>query len=328
VSAKRMKRRRLGRTGVEVSEIGYGAWGIGASMWVGARDEESLEALDRAIDLGVNFIDTGLAYGDGHSEKLVGQVVRRRSERIWVASKVPPKNLLWPARPGIAVERVFPYDYVVRSTETSLRNLGVDMIDIQQFHVWSPEWLASETWRRAVEDLKRAGKVRWLGISINDYQPESAIDTLETGLIDCVQVIYNVYDPTAADRLLPVCEKLDIGVIARVPLDEGGLTGNITPDTRFPAGDWRNRYFRGERKRLVWERAEKLKQAVGEGHGTLAQVALRFCLSHPAVSTVIPGMRSVRNVDSSCAVSDIGPLPADLLVELRNHIWIRNFYGS
>jgi len=323
-----MRYRTFGRTNLSLSEIGYGAWGIGKGMWVGAEDDASLRALDRAMDLGVNVIDTALAYGDGHSETLVGQAVRRRKDRIWVATKVPPKNLLWPARPGIGIEKAFPYDYIVRSTETSLRNLGVESIDVQQFHVWSPEWVASDVWRRAVEDLKRAGKVRFFGISINDYQPESAIEALRTGLIDCVQVIYNIYDPAAAGVLFPVCQELNIGVIARVPLDEGGLTGAITPGTAFPAGDWRSRYFGGQRKRQVWERAERLKQALSDAHGTLAQLALRFCLSHPAVSTVIPGMRSLRNVESSCAVSDIGPLPESVLAELQNHVWIRNFYGS
>jgi aryl-alcohol dehydrogenase-like predicted oxidoreductase len=201
-------------------------------------------------------------------------------------------------------------------------------LDVQQFHVWSPDWLASEQWRRAIQDLKGSGKVRFFGISINDYQPDSAIDAVHTGLIDCVQVIYNIYDPTAADRLFPACRERNIGVIARVPLDEGGLTGSITPETKFPPGDWRNRYFQGDRKRQVWERAERIRQAVGNAHGTLPQVALRFCLSHPAVSTVIPGMRSVRNVESSCAVSELGPLPEPVLAELKHHIWIRNFYGA
>ncbi len=323
-----MRYRTLGRTGLQVSEIGYGAWGIGKSMWIGAEDETSLQALERAIDLGLNFIDTALAYGDGHSEMLVGQVVRRRKERICVATKVPPLNRRWPAQPGVPISQVFPYHYIIQCTERSLRNLGLEALDLQQFHVWSPEWLDSDDWRRAVEDLKRSGKVRWFGVSINDYEPDSVLDTLRTGLIDCVQAIYNIYDPTAADRLFPLCQELHIGVIARVPLDEGGLTGSITPDTQFPPGDWRNRYFRGRRKREVWERASRLQQAVGTAHGTLAQVALRFCLSHPAVATVIPGMRTLRNVESNCAVSELGPLPAPVLAELKNHIWIRNFYGS
>ena len=321
-----MRYRTFGRTGWQVSEIGYGAWGIGRFMWIGAEDRESLRALDRAIDLGLNFIDTALAYGDGHSETLVGQAVRKRREKICVATKVPPKNLLWPARPGIPIDKVFPYRYILECTDKSLKHLGLDAIDVQQFHVWSPDWLAADDWRRAIEDLKKSGKVRFFGISINDYQPDSAPDALRTGLIDCVQVIYNIYDPTAADNLFPLCHKLNIGVIARVPLDEGGLTGNITPDTVFPRGDWRNRYFQDDRKRQVWERAEKLKQAVGEQHGTLAQAALRFCLSHPAVSTVIPGMRSVRNVESSCAASDMGLLPEPVLAEIQKHAWIRNFY--
>jgi aryl-alcohol dehydrogenase-like predicted oxidoreductase len=323
-----MRYRNFGRTGWQVSEIGFGAWGIGKAMWIGAEDRDSLKALERAVDLGLNFIDTALAYGDGHSEQLVGQAVRGRSERIYVATKIPPKNYLWPARPGIPISEVFPYKYIVDCTNKSLKNLQTDAIDLQQFHVWSPEWLGSDDWRRAIEDLKKSGKVRFFGISINDYQPDSALDTLRTGLIDCVQVIYNIYDPMAAENLFPLCRELNVGVIARVPLDEGGLTGNITADTQFPKGDWRNGYFGGDRKREVAARAERLKVAVGDGHGTLAQVALRFCLSDPTVGTVIPGMSSIKNVESSCATSDMGPLPEPVLDELKHHVWIRNFYES
>lgn len=318
--------RALGRTALEVSEIGYGAWGIGKAQWLGAEDHESLRALQRAMDLGLNFVDTALAYGAGHSEELVGEAVRKRRERIYVATKVPPKNQLWPARPGIPIRDVFPYDYIVQCTERSLRNLRLETVDLQQLHVWSPEWLAQEDWQRAAEDLKKSGKARFFGISINDYQPDSAVEALRTGLIDCVQVIYNIYDARAADRLLPLCRELGVGVIARVPLDEGGLTGNITPDTVFPRGDWRQYYFSGDRKRQVWEHTQALQQALGDRYGTLAQTALRFCLSHPAVSTVIPGMRSLRNVESNCAVSAMGPLPPAVLDDLKNHEWIRNFY--
>ncbi len=320
-----MKYRAFGRTGWQISEIGFGAWGIGRSMWIGATDDESTRALDRAMDLGLNFIDTALAYGDGHSERLVG-AARRRRDRIYVATKVPPKNLLWPARPGIPIGRVFPYKYIIESTETSLKNLGLDSVDLQQFHVWSPDWLQADDWRRAIQDLKKSGKVRAFGISVNDYQPDSVLETLETGLVDAIQVIYNIYDARAAERLFPLCRQLGVGVIARVPLDEGGLTGNIRPDTEFPDGDWRRRYFHGDRRRQVWERGEKLQQALGGQYGSLAQAALRFCLSDPAVTTVIPGMRSVRNVESSCAVSDIGPLPDPTLETLKEHAWIRNFY--
>jgi len=322
-----MRYRKLGRTGFEVSEIGYGAWGIGGKMWLDSDDQESLRALRRAFELGVNFIDTALVYGDGHSEQLVAQVLRDAPHKVYVATKVPPKNRLWPARPGIGIEEVFPYDYIIRCTEESLRNLGLETVDLQQLHVWNPEWLDREEWRRAAEDLKRAGKIRAFGISINDHQPDSALEVIQTGLIDTVQVIYNIFDQSPEKNLFPLCQKLDIGVIVRVPLDEGGLTGKITPETRFPPGDWREEYFKGDRKRQVWERVQAIQRDIeGLVEGTIAEVALRFCLSHPAVSTVIPGMRRVQTVESSCSVSDLGPLPENVIQVLRRHAWPRNFY--
>jgi aryl-alcohol dehydrogenase-like predicted oxidoreductase len=323
-----MRYRMLGRTGFSVSEIGFGAWGIGGKMWLGARDEESLAALRRAFELGLNFIDTALAYGDGHSERLVGRAVREHGGKIYVATKVPPKNYLWPARPGIGIEEVFPYDYIVRSTEQSLRNLGLDTIDLQQLHVWNPEWIDRDDWRRAADDLKLSGKVRAFGISINDHEPDSALDVLKTGLIDTVQVIYNIFDQSPEENLFPLCLALNVGVIARVPLDEGGLTGAITPETKFPPGDWRELYFKGDRKRQVAERVAALRRDLEGVEGTLAEIALRFCLSHPAVSTVIPGMRRRETVESSCRASDLGPLPQAVREKLKRHAWKRNFYPA
>ncbi len=322
-----MRYRKLGRTNLEVSEIGFGAWGIGGKQWLGGSDEESLRALRRAVELGLNFIDTALAYGDGHSERLVGQVLREAGTRICVATKVPPKNRLWPARPGIGIQEVFPYDYIIRSTEESLRNLGVETIDLQQLHVWNPEWLESDVWRRAFEDLKRSGKVRFVGVSINDHQPDSALELIRTGRIDTVQVIYNIFDQTPERNLFPLCTECDIGVIARVPFDEGSLTGTITETTRFDPEDFRAYYFRGDRKRQVVERVRVLQRDLAAVEGTLPEIALRFCLSHPAVSTVIPGMRKVRNVEANCAVSDQGPLDERVLQILRRHAWNRNFYS-
>jgi aryl-alcohol dehydrogenase-like predicted oxidoreductase len=321
-----MKYRKLGRTNYEVSEIGYGAWGIGGALWQGAKDDESIAALRRAIELGLNFIDTALAYGDGHSEKLVGQVVRASDRKIYVATKVPPKNELWPARPGIGIEKVFPYDYIIASTERSLRNLGLETIDLQQLHVWNPEWIGRDEWRRAFEDLKRSGKVRAVGVSINDHQPDSALELICTGLIDTVQVIYNIFDQSPESNLFPLCVERNIGVLARVPLDEGSLTGRITEDSTFPRGDFRNRYFAGDRRRQVVEHVNALRRDLGAAGGDLPETALRFCLSHPAVSTVIPGMRSIRNVEANCGVSDKGPLPPGVLGVLRRHAWERNFY--
>ncbi len=323
-----MNYRKLGKTGLDVSEIGFGAWGIGKTMWIGASDSESLAALRHAIDLGLNFIDTALAYGDGHSEKLVGEAVRASGKRVYIATKVPPKNKRWPARPGIGIEEAFPRDYVVESTETSLRNLGVEQIDVQQLHVWNPEWLASDEWRRALEDLKTSGKVKAVGISINDHQPDSALGIIETGLIDTVQVIYNIFDQTPASSLFPACVKHGVGVIVRVPFDEGALTGRITEATVFPEGDFRNHYFRDDRKKQVEERVKAIAADTGLASVTdVANLAMRYCLSEAAVSTVIPGMRSMSSVDGNVRASDNGPLDAAQLETLRKHAWDRNFYG-
>jgi aryl-alcohol dehydrogenase-like predicted oxidoreductase len=322
-----MRYRRLGRTGFEVGEIGLGAWGIGGKQWRGGTDEESIAAVRRAIELGVNLIDTALAYGDGHSERLTGRLIREAPSKIYVATKVPPKNRLWPARPGIGIEQVFPYRYIVDCTEESLRNLGLETIDLQQLHVWNPEWIDRDDWRRAFEDLKKSGKVRAVGVSINDHQPDSALEIIRTGLIDTVQVIYNIFDQTPEKNLLPLTQELNIGVLGRVPLDEGALTGSVTEATQFEPEEFRAFYFRGDRKKQVAGRVAALKKDLDGAQGTLAENALRFCLSHPAVSTVIPGMRRVRTVESSVSVSDKGPLDADTLSILRRHTWTKNFYS-
>jgi aryl-alcohol dehydrogenase-like predicted oxidoreductase len=321
-----MRYRKLERKHWDVSEIGYGAWGIGGKQWLGGEDDESLNALRRAIELGLNFIDTALAYGEGHSEQLVGKVVRQSGRKVRVATKVPPKNQIWPARPGIGIEEVFPYEYVVNCTEKSLKNLGLETIDLQQLHVWNPEWIDREEWRRAFEDLKVQGKVQAVGISINDHQPDSALEIVKTGLIDSVQVIYNVFDQTPERNLFPLTRQMGVGVLARVPLDEGALTGTVTEATNFERGDFRSWYFRGNRKREVVEHVEPLKKDLADVPGTLAEIALRFCLSHPAVTAVIPGMRRVRNVEANCALSDAGPLPEDVLALLRKHAWGKNYY--
>ncbi len=323
-----MHYRTLGKTGLEVSEIGYGAWGVGKSMWIGAEDEESLKALNAAIDQGLNFIDTALGYGDGHSERLVGQVVRSRSERVYVATKVPPKNRQWPARPGVPAREAFPADHVIACAEQSLRNLGLETVDVLQFHVWSDEWVGAGDWLDAVQRLKEQGKIRFFGVSINDHQPDSALRLVESGNVDTVQVIYNIFDQSPEDRLFPMCQQHNVGVIVRVPLDEGGLTGTVTPDTVFPDGDFRNNYFRGERKREVYEHVQRIVADLGISLDQLPEVALRYTLSHPAVSTVIPGMRTVRHVERNCAIGDGRGLPPEQVQRLKAHRWVRNFYSD
>jgi aryl-alcohol dehydrogenase-like predicted oxidoreductase len=319
-----MKTRRLGRTGVSVSEIGYGAWGIGGSQWIGAKDDESLKALHRAVDLGLNFIDTALAYGDGHSEQLVGRLVRERKETIHVATKVPPANWEWPAAKPAA--EVFPAEHIRKSAETSLKNLGLERIDLLQLHVWLDDYLQADWIRDTFAALQREGKVRWVGISINDHAPASALQAVASGVFDTVQVIYNIYDPTPADALFPACLKHDVGVIVRVPFDEGGLLGNITPETVFPKGDFRNVYFKADRKNEVHARTEALRPLLGDEAQALPELALRFCLSQDAVSTVIPGMRRLGSVESNIGVSDGRRLSPALRERLRGHAWPRNFY--
>ncbi|HEX6736991.1 MAG TPA: aldo/keto reductase, partial [Vicinamibacteria bacterium] len=300
-----MQHRKLGRTGLVVSEIGYGAWGIGGGMWVGAEDEDSLRALHRACDLGVNFFDTALDYGRGHSESLVGRLVRERREPVYVATKIPPRNKVWPAAKGVPVQEVFTAEHIRSSAETSLKNLGHDSVDLLQLHVWRDEFLdQGDEWKDAFLALKQEGKARFLGISINDHDPGSALRAVASGLFDTVQVIYNIFDQSPEAQLFPLCLEHHVGVLARVPFDEGGLTGAITADTTFPQGDWRHRYFAGDRKAQVQARAQALQAVMGAEAGSLPELALRFCLSHEAVSTVIPGMRRVATVEANAAVSD------------------------
>jgi aryl-alcohol dehydrogenase-like predicted oxidoreductase len=295
-------------------------------MWLGAEDDESLKALNRAVDLGVTMIDTALAYGNGHSERLVGQVARERDEPIVVATKIPPKNMQWPAPTGIDPDEAFPADYVRECTERSLRHLGLDTIDVQQFHVWSDDWVGRGSWLDGIEALKSEGKIRAFGVSINDHQPANALKLIESGDVDTVQVIYNVFDQSPEDELLPACEQHGVGVLARVPFDEGALTGTIGPDTEFPDGDFRNHYFRDDRKQQVADHVQAILDDLGIERDQLAEVALRYILSHPAVSTVIPGMRSVRNVERNAAVGDGRGLPAEQVAGLKRHRWVRDFY--
>lgn len=323
-----MQYRKLGSTEAEVSEIGFGAWGIGGKQWKGGDDDESMRALQRAFDLGINFVDTALAYGDGHSERLVGQAVKKTIHRVFVATKIPPKNGIWPASPTTPISEVFPYDYIVRCTEDSLKNLRVEQIYLQQFHVWTDAWTETEEWRRAIEDLRKSGRVRYFGVSISEHDPDSALEAVKTGTITAVQVIYNVFDQSAEKNLFPLCQRLKVGVLARVPLDEGGLTGTITEGTKFEPGEFRDSYFRGDRKRQVVEHVEALKRDLGLENvpESLPQMALRFCLSHPAVTTVIPGMRRVATVESSCRAAAGGKLDEKTLAILKRHAWERNFY--
>ena len=316
-----MRTRGFGRTGWQVSEIGYGMWGMGG--WTGSDDQESLRALARALALGCNFFDTAWAYGQGKSETLLGEALRaHRAAPAYVATKIPPKNLKWPGKAEYAVQDTYPAAHIRDYTEKSLRNLGVETIDLQQFHVWSDAWADDEGWQRAVDDLKREKLVRAMGISVNRWEATNVLRALKTGLIDSVQVVYNIFDQAPEDELLPYCLAHGIAVIARVPFDEGSLTGTLTPDSRWPAGDWRNIYFNAEHLTATLERVDRLSPLVPEGMD-LAELALRFILEHPAVSTTIPGMRRPAHVERNLAASDGVRLPPRLSDALKIHRWDR-----
>jgi aryl-alcohol dehydrogenase-like predicted oxidoreductase len=316
-----MRYRTFGRTGWQVSEVGYGMWGMAG--WTGSEDEQSRQALQRAVDLGCTFFDTAYAYGEGRSEHLLGALLRANpGVRLYTATKLPPKNRRWPSRRGFALADVFPPDHIREYTEKSLANLGQSCVDLIQFHVWEDDWATDESWQRAVADLKRQGMVRAVGVSVNRWEPANVLRTLRTGHIDAVQVIYNIFDQAPEDELFPLCRELNVAVIARVPFDEGTLTGTLTKDSHWPAGDWRNTYFVPENLIPSVERADALKPLLPPGM-SMPEMALRFILSNPDVSTVIPGMRKVRNVESNLAASDAGPLPAKLLAQLRQYRWDR-----
>ena len=317
-----MNERPFPGLGRSVSEIGCGTWGMGG--WTGANDDLSAAALDRAVARGCNFFDTAAAYGDGHSERLLGALLSRHRDRfLCVATKVPSKNRRWPGSASTPASEAFPADHVVNSTRVSLQNLGVNAIDLQQFHVWDDSWTADDGWKRAVEQLKREGTIRAFGISVNRWEPENVLLALATGLVDAVQVVYNVFDQAPEDLLFSECRKRGIAAIARVPFDEGSLTGTLKHDSRWPEGDWRNRYFTPQRLAETLPRVERLRAIATGWELTLPELALRFILSNPTVTTVIPGMRHPRHVDANVGASEAGSLSSEQIAVLRAHRWDR-----
>lgn len=316
-----MQYRRFGRSDWKVSEIGYGMWGLAG--WTGSEKSEVDEALERSVELGCNFFDTAWAYAEGKSEQILGQLIKKHNaHHLYFATKIPAKNFKWPAKPDYKLEDCYPFQHIIDYTEKSLKNLNVDCIDLQQFHVWDDSWADHDDWKKGIEKLKKDGKVKQFGISVNRWEPENVLKALETGLIDAVQVIYNIFDQNPEDKLFPLCRKLDIGVIARVPFDEGTLTGTLTKDTVFPKDDWRSTYFVPENLIPSVERADELKTLV-PSRMSMAQMALRFILCNDDVHTIIPGMRKIRNVEANMATSDGKKLDEALRLELKNHRWDR-----
>lgn len=325
-----MRQRQFGRTGWEVSEIGYGMWGMGG--WSGSDDQQSLESLQAAVESGCNFFDTAFAYGEGHSEKLLGQTVRaNRDKSLYTATKIPPKNKQWPAQPESTLENSYPPDHVEEFVHRSLENSGLESFDLIQFHTWEDNWLRDDRWFYKLDDLRSQHLIKAIGISLNRWEPWNGVRAVRTGQIDAVQVVYNIFDQNPEDVLFPACAEMNTAIIARVPFDEGTLTGTLTKESRWPEGDFRNTYFAPDNLLPSLERIDLLKVLLrdwnrehsGEREITLPELALRFILSNDNVSTIIPGMRKLAHVEANVAASDAGPLPRHLYEKLKEHRWVR-----
>jgi aryl-alcohol dehydrogenase-like predicted oxidoreductase len=316
-----MKTRKFGKTNWLISELGYGMWGLAG--WTGSDQNEVEKSLELSVELGCNFFDTAWGYAEGKSEEILGKLLRRHSDKkLYAATKIPPKNFIWPSKAGFQLKDCFPASHIIEYTEKSLKNLNVDQIDLQQFHVWEDAWSDQDEWKSAIEKLTKEGKVAHWGVSVNRWEPNNCLKTIETGLISSVQVIYNIFDQNPEDELFPLCKKMDVGIIARVPFDEGSLTGLLTYDTIFPADDWRSTYFVPENLTSSVDHANALKPIIPEGMD-MPEMALRFILSNPDVGTIIPGMRKIKHVQSNISCSDGQGLPKAKIDELRNHRWER-----
>ncbi|MFO7632008.1 MAG: aldo/keto reductase [Caldilinea sp.] len=320
-----MQYRNLGRTGMEVSAIGFGAWAIGGS-WGPQDEQDSLAALHRAIDLGVNFIDTAAGYGNGKSERLIGQVLKQRSETVYVATKTPPLPGNWPPSPYDVAEERYPERYLRENVEERLRTLQTDCIDLLQLHTWTRAWNRNPKPFEVLRKLQAEGKIRSVGVSTPEHDQNSVIDLMRDGYVDAVQVIYNIFDQEPAAELLPAAQETQTGILVRVVFDEGVLAGKYTANTHFAEGDFRNNYFAGDRLARAVARVDKIKADIAEYGVSMPQVALQFALAHLAVSTVIPGIRNIYQAEANSAVADAAPLPDALMEKLRGHAWLRSFW--
>lgn len=329
-----MQYQQFGRLNWNVSRIGFGAWAIGAAHWGNQRDEDSLAALHRALDLGVTFIDTAQGYGDGHSERIIAKVLGERGQRggggpIRVATKIPPTDGHWPPLPNDSCEERYPPEYLRERTERSLRDLNAEVLDVVQLHTWTRAWNSNPTALEVLRDLQKEGKIIGIGISTPEHDQNSLIELMRNGWLDAVQVIYNIFEQEPAAEFLPTALEHDVGVIVRVVFDEGSLTGKFAPETTFPDGDFRQTYFKGDRLQHTLAHVEGVRKTLAkhpEGKDGMASAAVRFALAHPAVSTVITGIRTVEQAELNCAVADHPPLSADLMQDLYQHIWRRAFW--
>jgi aryl-alcohol dehydrogenase-like predicted oxidoreductase len=323
-----MEYRQFGRIGWDVSEIGYGMWGM--ASWSNSNDDESLSSLQAAVDRGCNFFDTAYAYGEGRSENLLGQIVRANpSKRLYTATKIPPKNLQWPAKPEFTLKESYPPDHIEEFVHRSLENAKFEQFDLVQFHTWMDDWMRDDRWFYKLDDLRSQGLLKAIGISINRWEPWNGVRAVKSGQINSVQVIYNIFDQNPEDELFPACKEMNVAVIARVPFDEGTLTGTLTKESKWPEGDWRNTYFVSENLIPSVERAEGIRKLLAEWNRehstsiTMPELALRFILNNNEVSTIIPGMRKLSHVDANTSASDGEGLASELYEQLRDFRWVR-----
>jgi aryl-alcohol dehydrogenase-like predicted oxidoreductase len=323
-----MNYRTFGRLGWQVSEIGFGAWALGASGWGPQDDNDSVKALHQALDLGCNFIDTAQGYGNGHSEKIIGRVLKERGgDRVYVATKIPLKSPgAWPPTPYDRIEDRYPADFLRQQVESSLRNLQTDCLDLLQLHTWTRAWNRNPVALEVLQALKKEGKLRGIGISTPEPDQNAFVELMRQGWLDAVQVIYNIFEQEPAAELLPVALEHQVGVIVRVAFDEGSLTGKFKEETVFAQDDFRRNYFAGDRLVRTVQRVEKIKVVVGAQEPDLPTAALKFALKPAAVSTVIPGMRNERQAAMNCAVGTQPPLSDELEKALRGHSWHRGHW--
>ncbi|MDP0501393.1 MAG: aldo/keto reductase [Verrucomicrobiota bacterium JB022] len=324
-----MKYRAFGKLGWEVSEIGFGGWALGGDAWGSQDDRESVAALQCALEAGVNLIDTAARYGNGRSERVIAEALQGRREKAYLVTKTPPVPGNWPPHPYESVDDRYPAAYLRENVEERLRNLQTDCLDVLLLHVWSRSWNADPRPLEVLAQLKQEGKIRAFGISTPDNDQDQLNTLMLRGQIDVIQIVYNIFEQLPAAEALPLAQENGVAVMGRVAFDEGSLTGKFTSRTRFGEGEFRNRYFAGDRLVRTVERVERVREDLRDTGYTMAQAALKFALAHPAISTVIPGMRNVAQAEANVSVSDLPDLPEPVLEKLRRHIWLKgNWYAG
>ena len=323
-----MRYRAFGRSGWQVSEIGFGAWQLGGD-WGKVDDQDSIRTLHYAFDKGINFVDTAELYGNGHSEEVVGAAVKSwKGNKIYIATKTRP--IIWPSPDDNEPQMRgrFPECYLRDNIEKSLKRLQVERIDLFQLHSFMPSAMVELDWLETLMKLRREGKIDRLGVSLRDNRPQEGVELVGAGMVDSVQVIFNMFEQRPAAKLFHEGGRTNTAFIARVPLDSGSLVGNWTKDSyvKFEPGSQPFKMFHGERFGETLARTQRLKDLCKPYYATLAEAAMRYVMSAPQLSTLIPGMKNPQEVDMNIAYSDGGSFPTELKEQLPPHIWIRDYY--